>query len=211
MTSSGRDDDEPDQPEDDPWQLAPRDELASLTLDEVLDRRGHLPSQIQDEDAIPVGIRVAPVGFRVILGLLAGERHVSYSGLTLLASAHGLVLLATDERMVKLFRVYTAASRAGLTSGDQDALARLGQKSDYRFQHSQAEHTTLPVWRTIHARLVELSMACGISAARLTVVAILVSLLTLPNQRNYRQGLEDEVVAFWRFVAHRERVLRLGT
>ena len=203
-------DDGSDKPGGDPWQLAPRDELAALTLEEVLDRRGHLPSEIQDQDTIPVGIRVAPVGFRVILGLIAGERHVSYSGLTLLASAHGLVLLATDARLVELCRVYTAASGAGLSSGDHDVLARLGQKSDYRFQHSQAEHTTLPVWRTIHARTVELSMACGISAARLTVVAILVSLLTLPNQRKYRQGLEDEVAAFWRFVAHRERILRLG-
>jgi len=97
VTAGAIDDDKPDQPDGDPWQLAPRDELALLTLDEVLDRRGHLPSEIQDEDAIPVGIRVAPVGFRVILGLLAGERHVSYSGLTLLASAHGLVLLATDD------------------------------------------------------------------------------------------------------------------
>jgi len=204
----GNEDNDPDK---DPWQLAPRDEFALLTLDEVLDRRGQLPGKIEDEDTIPVGIRVAPVGFRVILGLLAHEKRVSYSGLSLAASAHGLFLLATDDRMMKLFRIHKAASTAGLSSGDRDALSRLEQESDYRFQHAQALHTTVPVWRTIHARLVELSRACGISVARLTVIAIVMSLLTLLNQRKYREGLKDEVAAFWRFVAHRERVLRLGS
>jgi hypothetical protein len=109
-----------------------------------------------------------------------------------------------------MFRAYQAARRAAMSSGNRDALARLGQKSDYRFQHAEAEHTTFPVWRTVHARLVELSRACGISTARLTTVAIAVSLLTLPNQRKYRQGLVDEVVAFWRFVEYRDRQLRLG-
>jgi hypothetical protein len=112
--------------------------------------------------------------------------------------------------LIRLFRAYTAASSAALSNGDRDALARLGEKSNYRFQYSEAEHTTFPVWRTFHARLVELAMACGISAARLTVIAILVSLLTLSNLRKYRRDLDDEVAAFWRYVERRERVLRLG-
>lgn len=207
---TGTDSDRPDEPEDDPWQLAPRDELVTLSLNEVLDRRTELSSRFNDGDTVPVGIRVAPVGFRAILGLLAAENHTSYSGLALVASAHGLVLLSTDDRMIKLHRAFNAATRAGMTSGDRDALSRLEQESDYRFQHGQAIHTTFPVWRVIDARLVVLARACGISVARLTTVAITVSLLTLANQRKYRQGLEDEVVAFWRFVAHRERVLRLG-
>jgi hypothetical protein len=202
--------DDPGLPDDDPWQLERRDELALLALRDLLDRRGHLPNQVGDEDTIPVGIRVAPVGFRVILGLLASENYVSYSGLALIASAHGLALLATDPRMIRLFRAYSVARRAVMSTDDQDALARLGEKSNYRFQHAQAEHTTFPVRKTVHARLVELAMACGIPAARLSVIAILVSLLTLPNIRKYRDALEDEVAAFWRYIAHRERLLRLG-
>jgi hypothetical protein len=69
---------EPDdnEPEEDVWQLAPRDEFAALTLADVLARRGSLPSQIEGEDTIAIGIRVQPVGLRVNAGASrGGELH----------------------------------------------------------------------------------------------------------------------------------------
>jgi hypothetical protein len=203
MTGDGSDD------AGDPWNLVPRDELAALTLDEVLALVGR--RAIRDDDpALVIAIRVAPVGFRAIMGHLARERHMSFSRLALLTAWHGVAKLEGDSRVQLLRQTYEATRSAAMDSGDRDALAQLNQNTPHDFQHSQAIRTTIAAPRALHARLGDLAMVCGIPLPRVAIYAILESTLTLENSRKYREVLLSEMAAFMRHVEYRNRVLRLG-
>ena len=194
----------------DPWELVPRDELALLSLDEVLAQVGKRTGD-DDEPAAIIAIRVAPVGFRAIMAHLAHEHRMSFSRLALLSSWHGVTKLEVDPRIQLLRQSYESTRSAAMDSGDLDALARLNQNTPHDFQHSQAIRTTIAVPRTLQARLVDLGMVCGLPLPRILVYAVLESTLTLDNSRRYRTVLEEEQMALMRHVEYRNRVLRLGS
>ncbi len=177
--------------------ILPRDALFALTLDDLLvTLRGM--SALDAEETKVVGIRSAPVGFRVILGFLADEQFTSYSRIALAASLQGLALLEAEPAVRACDLAYRRARTAAMDAGDRDTRARLGKATSYSFEHGESEHTTFPVWRKVHARIVYLAMACGIAPARLAVLCIVRSILTRPNQRRYRNDLQDEIDAFLR-------------
>lgn len=209
--TSGRDGDDDDSGEQDsePRGLVPRDDLFALTLDDLLITVRGLPV-LETEETVTVGIRTAPIGFRVILGLLADELFTSYSRIALAGSLQGLSVLEAEPAIRACRLAYKRAVTAAMESGDRDARARLGKTTSYSFEHGEAEHTTFPVWRRVHARIVRTAMACGIAPARLAVLCIVRSILTRANQRRYRHDLQDEIDAFLRHVSHREQILRLG-
>lgn len=194
----------------DPWELVPRDELALLTLDEVLVQVGRRRGN-DDEAAAIIAIRVAPVGFRAIMAHLAREHRMSFSRLALLSSWHGVTKLEAEPRIQMLRQSYESTRSAAMDSGDLDALARLNQNTAHDFQHSQAIRTTIAVPRTLQARLVDLGMVCGLALPRIVIHAILESTLTLDNSRKYRVVLEQEQAAFMRHIEYRNRVLRLAS
>lgn len=193
----------------DPWDLVPRDQLASLTLDEVLTLVGRRPTR-DDGDGVLISIRVAPVGYRAIMAQLAREHRISFSRLAVVTAWHGTARLEADSRMQLLRHSYEATRSAAMDSGDRDALARLNQNAPHDFQYSQAIRTTLGMPRDLHARLGDLGMVCGLALPRVAVYATVESALTLDNARKYRDVLRSEMQALFRHVEYRNRVLRLG-
>jgi hypothetical protein len=194
----------------DPWELVSRPELASLTLDEVLALIGR--RALRDDDAaVVISIRVAPVGFRAVMGHLAREHDMSFSRIALVTAWHGITRLEADSRVQLLRETYEETRSDAMDSGEVDALARLNQNTPHDFQHSQAIRTTVAVPRDLAARLGDLAMVCGLQLPRIAVYAILESTLTLDNTRKYRDVLRSEMSALIRHVEYRTRVLRLGS
>lgn len=193
----------------DPWELVPRDEIASLSLDELLARVSRRANG-NDVDTTLIAVRVTPVGFRAIMAHLAREHRMSYSRLAYLTTWHGVTRLEADPQVQLLRQSYEATRSAAMESGDLAALARLNQSSSHDFQHSQGFRTTIAVSRKTHARLEDLAQVCGMPLPRITIYAILESTLTLENSRKYRDVLQDEMTAFRRQVGFRNRVLQLG-
>lgn len=189
--------------------IVPRDLLFDLTLDDLLGEVRAMRS-LDEERTTTVGIRVAPMGFRVMIDLLADERRTSFSRIALAGSVQGLALLEAEPAVRACRVAYRRATAAAFDEGDRDVMSRLGKTTSYNFEHAEGEHTTFPVWAKVHAVIVRTALACGIAPARLAVLCIVRSILTLPNNRKYRRGLQDEIDAFLRHVSYRERILRLG-
>lgn len=206
----GTDDPDRDEQEEPSWELAPTDNLAEASLDDVVREAAVQPVRLDDEDSAQIALREAPVGFRGILRLLAQELRTSYSRLVRAALDHGMALLGTAPEVIALEAAYDLATAAAMSRGDRDALAQLNQVSAYEFQHPQKFRTTLAVSKKTSSRISDLAIACGIPRPHLAVLAVIVSVLTLPNNRLYRDVLHEEVDAFMRFVVWRRRVLALG-
>lgn len=194
----------------DAWETSPADDPAEMSLSDVIRGVVMQPSRIEDEEAGPIAVRVANTGFRGIMRQLARELRISYSGLMRQAVHHGMGILDAHPSIVALRQAYDLTNSAAMSSGDQDALTRLNQIAAYDFKHPQSFRTTLTVSRETAARVADLAIVCGIPTPRLAVLTVLVSVLTLPNNRGYRDALLDEIEAFHRFVLYRRRVLLLG-
>lgn len=194
----------------DSWDLTPSDDLADLTLSEVVQLAQSTPSRVVDEDRVQIAVRFVPPGFRSIMEQLADEHYTSYSRLTRHALDHGMAILDAQPWVAALRSAYQLTRSDAMSGGDQEALARLNQVVSYEFRQQQAFRTTLAVSRETAGRVTDLAMACGTHAPAVGVVTVLVSLLTLHNNRGYRRGLYGEVKAFQRFVIRRTRLLSLG-
>ncbi len=190
-----------------PWDRPPND---LLSLNDVLRAAALRPSRIEDEERAQIAVRLTPPGYRAIMGQLAHEHRVSYSFLTRHALDLGIGIFDAHPAIGALRHAYDLTRSDAMSSGDQDALVRLNQQVSYEFQRSQVDRTTLTVSRETAARLAELAMICGIPTGKLGVLTVLLAVLTLPNNRGYRDGLIAEVAAFHRFVVRRTRVLLLG-
>ncbi len=173
-------------------------------------RRHDSQSRVEDDDAVQIAVRVAPIGFRGIIRQLARELRVSYTHFIRKALDHGIAMLDTWESIIALREAYDLTSAAAMSSGDLDALGRLNQTAAYDFKHPQSLRTSFTASKNTSARIADLAIVCGIPLPRLAVLTVLVSVLTLPNSRGYRHALEDEIEAFERFVVYRRRVLLLG-
>lgn len=191
------------------WETAP-DTLADMSLSDLVDELADIPARWDEEQAARIGVRLAPYGFRVMMGELAHEHRISYSRLTRFALQHGMAILDGDPGIIALRAEFRRTTHAAMSRGDRDALTRLNQTGAYEFQHPQHDRTTLTVSRETQARIEDLARTCGISSSRLGVLAMLVSLTTLRDPRQYLEALRDEVRAFHRSVQHRRKVLTLG-
>lgn len=191
------------------WATDPSVDSRDMSLREYMREAAVTPTRIDDQPS-QIAVRVAPVGFRGIMRQLAREQRVSYSALMSHALDHGMAILDAQVSVIALRDAYDLTNAAAMSSGDQEALARLNQVATFDFKHPQTFRTTLSVSRNTSARVGDLAIICGMPAPRLAVVTVLVSVLTLPNNRGYREALLDEVEAFHRFVIYRRRVLLLG-
>ncbi len=192
------------------WETSP-DELSDMTLMEILNDptvRGCL--DVSEEARQQIRLHEAPPGFRALMGKLADELFVSYSGLSRVTLGHGLAILEAKPWIEHLRSAYEHVRREGMDKGDPDALARLNLTARYSFRQSRPVATTLDASRATAARISDLAMVCGVPRAVIAVVAIALSLLTLKNNRGYRALLEAEVDAFRRYVIRRTKELRLG-
>jgi hypothetical protein len=192
------------------WETAP-DELSDMSLIDVLDEpglRGDLDSTEQSRQQIR--LHEAPPGFRALMGKLADELFVSYSALSRLCLGHGLAKLEDKQWIGRLKLAYGEVRRRGMDLGDPDALSRLNLTSKYSFVQPRPISTTLDASRATAARISDLAMVCGVPRAVVAVIAVSLSLLSLPNNRGYRTLLEAEIDAFRRFVIRRTKELRLG-
>lgn len=193
----------------DPWVTAP-DELSDMTLMEVLNDsmvRGSL--DVDEEGRHQIRLHEAPPGFRALMGKLADELFVGYSGLCRVSLGHGISILEAQSWITRLRSAYEFLRRKGMDGGDAEALTRLNATTRYAFQQPRPVATTLDASRRTAARVSDLAMLCGVSRAVVAVVAIAMSLLTLRNNRGYREHLQREVDSFKRFVIRRTHDLRL--
>jgi len=181
-----------------------------MSLSDFIQLAAASATRTEDEKRDQIPVRVAPPGFRPIMGQLAHENRVSYSRFARYALAQGIAILDDEPWVIGARKAYNLTRADAMSRGDQDALGRLSQDVTYEFQRSQEDRTTLAISHESHARLAELAMVFGIPTSRLAVLVVLVSLLTLPNNRRYRDGFIEEVKAFRRFVVRRTRVLEMG-
>ena len=201
----------PDDPPDvDSWITATEGTpLAEATLDEVL-RYAATYKDPEDSEAVRIGVRLTPPGWRAIMRMIAREYRVSYSRLAYYALGHGIAVLDEQEAISALRAAYNTTSSQAMEKGDPSALARLNVVATYDFQRSQSFRTTLIASKETDARITDLAMICGISTNRLAVLVTLVSLITLGDRRKYQDGLREEVNAFYEFALWRRQVLQIG-
>ncbi len=192
------------------WETSP-DGLSDMTLTEVLnDLTVRASLDVPEEGRQQIRLHEAPPGFRALMGKLADELFVSYSGLSRVTLGHGLAILEAKPWIGHLRSAYEHVRREGMDKGDPDALGRLNLTMRYSFRQSRPVATTLDASRATAARISDLAMVCGVPRAVVAVVAIALSLLTLRNNRGYRKLLDDEVDTFRRYVLRRTKELRLG-
>ena len=192
--------------------LRPKDDritlpaLAKRGLAQVIDD----PEWDRDEaKQSAIGIRYGPAGIRVILRALAKKYYLSFSELVRLSLRHGAAILAANSEMKDLVEVHAEAREHALDLGEQRALTKLDQVHPYDFVNSETCHTTLTVDFEVKGQLSELADVCGTHLNRVAVIAIAASILTLPNERDYRRILFEEMDGFWAMVRERTQLLKL--
>ena len=193
-----------------PWETDPPDDPAETSLSVVIRNAEQTASRRDDDENAQIAVRVVLPGLRAIAGQLAHEHRVSYTRFVRYAIEHGLALLDAHPAIIAVRDAYDLTRASAMSTGDRDALRRLNQVTNYEFQQSQELRTSFRVSREVAARVSDLAMVCGIEAPRLAVVILIIAVLTLPNNRGYREGLIEEVKAFHRHLAYRRRVLTLG-
>lgn len=194
----------------DPWQTA-EDDLDEMGLLDVLNSPGIRGGLDADDDSRQqIRLHEAPPGFRALMGKLADELFLSYSGLCRVSLGHGIAVLEAKAWMRHLRSAYADVGRKGINHGDVDAMTRLDATVKYAFQQPRPVSTTLDASRATAARISDLARICGVPRAAVAVIAIAMSVLTLANNRGYRRILETEVDAFRRWVVRRTRELNLG-
>jgi hypothetical protein len=196
-------------PDFDPWDTAPSESLAEATLEQVIAYAKARVGQGEPE-LTSIAIRIAPPGFRAIMGSIAHGHRISYSRLCRYCLDHGIAILDAQEVVLTLRGAWDVTSSAAMEKGDPTALARLNITASYEFQRSQTFRTSLAITKETDARMGDLAMICGIPTSRMAVIAILVSLRTLNDRRGYQQGIYDEINAFYKFAELRRQVLLLG-
>lgn len=183
--------------------------LADMNLAELL-KQGETFHD-KSESYSKIGIRLMPAGLIVICRYIAEEHEVSLSQLIRLAQKHGIVILDSDKRIIRLKRLFEEVRSAAVNSGDKSALTRLGQINPFDFQGAVSYHTTLSTIWWVRGEIGKLSEICGISVSKLAIVAILISLATLPDSRGYQQIITEELKAFWDVVRRRNANLNLDS
>ncbi len=192
---------------EDGWALD-EDTLADLGLEAVLGNSEFARDETKDPGQ--VGIRTAPSGFRAILRDIARGYSKSFSELARRSSTHGAAILAADLEMRKLTEAHAEAWERAMNRGEQRALNKLDQVHPYDFRYSETCRTTLAIDLSVRGQLAEIADICGLPLGRVAVIAILASLLTLPNERGYRRILLEEMDGFWAEVRERRQFLKLG-
>lgn len=193
--------------ESDEWKLE-TPSLDDMTLEHVLDEKESKRDKEQPNGLI--SLRVTTPGFRAMMRDIAKSYRMSWSHLGRLCLKHGAAILAADPRMVKLTKITIKISSKAMDSGDPEALSTLDRTNQFDFLRSTPTRTTLSVIWWVHGSLSELADVCGVQVPKLAVIAVFASLLTLPNERGYRDILRQEIDAFWRMVERRTRELELG-
>ena len=188
---------------DDSWTP---DSLTKRGLDTII---GDVEWDRDETRQSAIGIRNAPAGFRTIIRALAKKHRVSFSELIRRSLLHGAAILAANFEMKDLVRVHTEARERALDLGEQRALTRLDQVHPYDFVSSETCHTTLSVDIEVKGQLSELADVCGTHLNRVAVIAVAASILTLPNERDYRRILFEEMDGFWAMVKERIQLLKL--
>jgi len=107
-------------------------------------------------------------------------------------------------------QTYQQVRASALDLGHPPALTRLDQVHPFDFVRSQSCHTTLSTIHWVKGALAKLADECAIPPSKLVVIGVLASLATLPNQRGYQQGIEEQLDAFWEVIFLRNAYLGLG-
>lgn len=105
--------------------------------------------------------------------------------------------------------VHARASDAALNHGRVAAMRRLDRRTEYVFRNRSEYHTTFPASRETYARMADLADVAGIYLSQMAVLAMLFGILTLDNNRGYRDAFELEVDDFREYALHRTEELRL--
>lgn len=156
-----------------------------------------------------ISLKLAPPGYRAMCRALAREFGMSYSQFKRLTTMHGTAVLDADHRMKELREVYVRARSLAMDSGDHRALTRLDAIETYTFDRTERVRTSFYTYPWVKGKLSELAETCGVHDTTIAVISVLASLLTLPNERGYRQIILQEMDAFWDWVGRRTQVLSL--
>ena len=178
---------------------------ARMGLTKVL-AAGESPTD-QEHPYTTIGIRTSLPGLRTICGEVATNHGMSYSQFTRLALKHAVSLLAADERLLLVRDALGTLRTAAMDSGNSAALRRLDELHPFEFLESQERRTTYSCILKVTGFLADQARVCGIPQARLAVIALCISMLTLPNERKYRDLLDREVGHFWDVMNRREQAL----
>ena len=181
--------------------------LAELRLAEVL-MRGKAFDKADPEKG-GIAIVAGPPGFRAMCRDLLAKHHMSFSMLVRLGLMHGAVVIAADPRMLKLKRVHLRLRSDAMDSGNPAALARLDQLHPFELVRPHPYRTTLSVVPWVRGELAELADLFSVPLGKIAVIAVLVSIATLPNNRGYQRIVKDELDAFWDAVERRTAQLSL--
>jgi hypothetical protein len=185
------------------------DHPSELSLTEVIREAELTAHRVNDDELKQIAVRFVVPGMRGVMGQLAREHETSYSDLTRHALDHGIQILDSLPWIGALHQGYDQLRYRAMSTGDEDALARLGQTGRYELQRSQEDRTTFSVHRETLSKISSLAVASGIHVPPLAVVLVAISVVTLPNNRGYRKWYIAEVKAFRRFVDHRTQILLL--
>jgi hypothetical protein len=192
----------------DPWRTeVALDEPGEVRLDELLREAAAQPQRLSEQDRAQIAVNDVPAGFRTITDQLSRELRTSYSILTRHSVQLGMDRLDSTLWIARVRHAYDEVRSGAMSGGDRESLARLDQPEPFVFQAPQPRRTTLTVAPETAARVGKLAMVCALTPGELGVLAAVVGLLTLPNNRGYRDGLIEEVEAFERRVARRTRHL----
>ena len=175
--------------------------LSDMTLIEVL-KQGESYHD-KEEPYTRTGARTAPGWFPEVCHQVASEQKVSFAQLCRLTQKHGAVIFQEDQRTVKLQNKYRALRTKGIDVGNGKLLTRISYSHPYDFNQSTHHHTTLNCIAWVKATLSELASIYGLATYQVTILAMIASIATLPDNRGYKQLIDDELASFWAEVERR--------
>jgi len=191
----------------DAWELE-EPGLINSSLPRVLREKETLHDK--REPYTQIGFRKVPNGTLTWYRDIAQIHECTYSQLTRLAQKLGTIKIQADSRMVDLIELEKQVRSAAMDSGSPSALARLDLVQPYDYVRGANRRSTFSCIWWVNGGLSMLANVCGIDKSNLAIVAVLTAMLTLPNERGYRQHVTAEVDHFWEFVERRRQILLLG-
>jgi len=166
-------------------------------------------SKDKEEQYSAIAIRTAPPVFRPLIRDVKQTYRRSFSQVVRLALKHGTAILSVDPRMKRLRDVFLPLRQRALEKGNNDALIRIGRVYPFDYQNVAECHTSLSVATWVLGEISELSDMCRMYQGQLAVIAALVSMYTLPNERGYKDLIRKEIDSFWKAIDRRRRELSL--
>lgn len=181
-------------------------ELTRVTLESVI-RGGYGGMDVTKDEFIHT--RTSPLGFRVLVKILAARMDTSRKAIIRHGIRQGLALLLARVTGAKdCVALYDTAVRLAVEEGSNTSITILETGHSYNFLYGMQKQYQLPCYPEYRDIMADRSEALGIPSTRLAYICIFLSCMTVNVPRGLRKSIQQEILNFSESVDYRYRSLK---